>query len=167
MSRMRLLQPCCTMMLYSSSCTWHADGLCWLAVCRQNLMTCFSWAPGLLAVPCNHDGKRTCSSTPKVAGLTLHIQAGEHHSCRNTMLDGGRKYDRHNTDLISIIWLCWVHQEISQPFQVLALAFHQGRVREACLHLSQVGGAALQVNLLFRLSASNCLEHEQAKSIHI
>ena len=71
------------------------------------------------------------------------------------------------TDLSSIVWLVGVYQEVLQTFQVLALAFHLGGVREAILQLIQLGCAALQLNLLLALLTSNCLEHEQAQSKHI
>jgi len=82
-------------------------------------------------------------------------------------MDAGEQHFGRVTDQISIVWLGGVHQEVSQPLQVLALAFHLGRVKEAISQLSQVGSAALQFNLLLGLLASNCLKQQHAKSIHI
>ena len=82
-------------------------------------------------------------------------------------MDAGEQYFGRVTDQICVVWLGGVHQEISQPFQVLALAWHLGRVKEAISQLSQVGSAALQLNLLLGLLASNCLKQQHAKSMHI
>ena len=82
-------------------------------------------------------------------------------------MDAGEQHFGQVTDQISIVWLGGVHQEISQPFQVLVLAFHLGRVKEAISQLSQVGSAALQFNLLLGLLASKCLKQQHAKSMHI
>ena len=82
-------------------------------------------------------------------------------------MDEGEQHFGQVTDQVCVVWLGGVHQEISQPFQVLALAWHLGRVREAISQLSQVSSAALQLNLLLGFLASNCLEQQQAKSIHV